>query len=698
LKMNKHAISQVKMSIVIIIVVVAVAAGAYLAIRPSGSQVTSTMSTVSTTSVPNPDTLVVETLGQPDSVDPATAYTIRDTPVTQNVFEELLGFVGDNASKVVPWLAQSYDVSPDGLTYTFHLRTGITFSDGTRVDAYAVYYSLMRTMIIDDPNGPSWAMLQVMRGGMNYSKQYNNAGPSAPNGYGATYTQAEVNDFLNAKPIEIIDNQTVALHLERPYAGWPFVIAFIGTAIYSPTAYTAHWTAPTGGIGYINGATAGDYSDQLNPWAGSNAVGSGPYILQSWDKETQTVILVQNTNYWGGPFQRGIAPIKNVIIKGVDDPNTSILDFKAGTADIIGIPTSITSYLPGGLIFQFANESVWYSQHSLVSTNPDYQLFPQSGVWPQFSSEILAFNQKILDENGNPLAFQPFSDIRVRKAFTLAFNRTSYIHDVLDDFGVPATQIVPPGMFGYDPTIQPTSYDLATAKALLIDAGTNPLTPNNAFSPQNPKSVEFEYIIGYTSDEAAATLLATTINSMSSDTGLSATVVGIAGPQLHAMRHHHRLQAFFLAWYVDYPDPDDFLEPYGYSGGYFPPTMAYNDPNASQLVLEQSSIINPTQRLQMISQIQHLVNNDYAYIWMSYGAAYSLSRSWVHERANASLASGIDHYNQVIDGYYFYEIQKGDPTSPMSSATHISFLAQNQWTILGIIELAAAVLISKKWF
>jgi len=103
--MNKLAISQVKMSIVIIIIVVAVAAGAYLGIRPSSPQVATSM-TSGAVSVPNPDTLVVETLGQPDSVDPATAYTVRDTPITQNVFEELLGFVGDNASQVVPWLAQ----------------------------------------------------------------------------------------------------------------------------------------------------------------------------------------------------------------------------------------------------------------------------------------------------------------------------------------------------------------------------------------------------------------------------------------------------------------------------------------------------------------------------------------------------------------------------------------------------------------
>ena len=129
---------------------------------------------------------------------------------------------GNKSDTVIPWLAQSYTVSPDGLTYTFKLRSGITFSDGTPFDANAVWYSFMRTMIIDDPDSCSWTILQVLRGGQNYSKQYNNAGPSAPQGYGPTYTQAEVNDLLNAKPIEVIDSMTVAMHLERPYAGLPF--------------------------------------------------------------------------------------------------------------------------------------------------------------------------------------------------------------------------------------------------------------------------------------------------------------------------------------------------------------------------------------------------------------------------------------------------------------------------------------------
>jgi len=694
--MSNRAISKVQAAIVIVIIIVAVAAGAYITAKPSGvtGPITQTTSAVS---VPNPDTLTVETIGQPDILDPAIDYEIRGANIIQNLYEQLLFFSGPNASQVVPWLAQSYDVTPDGLTYTFHLRSGITFSDGTPVDANAVYFSLMRAMIIDDPNGPAWAMLQVLRGGQNFSKSYNNAGPSAPNGYGDKYTQAEVNDFVNAKPVEVIDPQTVALHLERRYAGWPFVMAFTVTAILSPTAFKAHWTAPTDGTGYIDGITAGDYSDQLNPWAATNAVGSGAYMLQSWDKETQTVVMVRNEHYWGGPSNRGIAPIKNVIVKGVDDPNTRILDFKTGTADIIGIPSSITAIMSGGLIFQFADKDAWYTQHKLVSLSSDYQLFPGDGLWPQFSTQVIGFNQKILGADGKPVAFQPFSDVRIRKAFTLAFNRTSYLHDVMQDFGVPASQMIPPGMFGYNQTIQPTPYDLDTAKQLLLNAGANPMTPGNAFSAQNSKSVEFEYIIGYAADEAAATLLATSINSMSSDTGLSATVVGIAGPQLHALRHEHRLQAFFLAWYVDYVDPDDFLVPFALGNvGYYPPTMGYDNPKVDQLIIEQAKTIDPAQRLQLINQIQQLVNEDYAYVWLNYGAAYSLSRSWVHERANASVASGIENNNPAMYGYFLFELEKGNQISPSSSATQVSFLALSRF--LNLIELPAIVLSSKKAF
>ena len=684
-----RAISRVQAAIVIVVIIAAVAAGAYLASPGPVGPSNTTQQATTQGGMQNPDTISVETIGQPDTLDPAIDYEIHGANVIQNLYEQLLFFKGEEADQVIPWLAQSYDVSSDGLTYTFHLRSGITFTDGTPFDANAVYFSLMRAMIIDDPNGPAWAMLQVLRGGQNYSKSYNNAGPSAPNGYGDKYTKAELDEFLNAKPVEVIDPQTVALHLERPYGGWTFVMAFTVTAIVSPTAFKAHWTAPTDGTAYIEGATAGDYQNELNPWPATNAVGTGPYMLKSWDKASQTIVLVRNENYWGSPDKRGIAPTPNVVIKGVDDPNTRVLDLKAGTCDIIGIPSSITSIMSGGLIFQFADKDTWFTQHKLVATSPDYQLFPADGLWPQFSTQVIGFNQKIVGPDGKAQAFQPFADQRIRKAFTLAFNRTSYLHDVLQDFGVAASQMIPPGMFGYNQAIQPTPYDLDTAKQLLLDASANPMTPDNAFSPKSPKTVEFSYILGYAGDEAAATILSTAINTMAPDTGLYASVVGIAGPQLHALRHQHRLQVFLLAWYVDYVDPDDFLVPFALGNvGYYPPTMSYDNPKVDQLITEQAKTTDSTQRLQLINQIQQLVNEDYAYVWLNYGAAYSLSRSWIHERAGASVASGIEHNNPAMYGYFLFELQKGSSSS--GQTLFPAFLAQ--------LQLPATLAFSKRAF
>ncbi|MGA8857739.1 MAG: hypothetical protein WB643_11315, partial [Candidatus Bathyarchaeia archaeon] len=80
----------------------------------------------------------------------------------------------------------------------------------------------------------------------------------------------------------------------------------------------------------------------------------------------------------------------------------------------------------------------------------------------------------------------------------------------------------------------------------------------------------------------------------------------------------------------------------------------------------------------------------------NYGAAYSLSRSWVHERAGASVASGIEHNNPAMYGYFLFELQKGDQISPSSSATRVSFLALSRF--LNLIELPAIVLSSKKAF
>jgi peptide/nickel transport system substrate-binding protein len=683
--LSSKAITRVQAAIVIVVIILGVAAGAYFAIPRSATPTTST-----STPVAHPDTIVDEVIGSPDTLDPATDYEIYGAAVIQNVYEQLLFFKGDKADQVVPWLAQSYDMSPDGLTYTFHLRSGVNFTDGTPLDANAVYFSLMRAMIIDDPDGPAWAMDQVVRGGMNFSKQYNNAGPSAPTGYGDKYTQGELQDFINAKGIEVIDPMTVAIHLEHPYVAWPFVMAFSVTAIVSPTAFKAHWTAPTDGTPYIQGATCGDYHNVLNPWPADNMVGSGPYMLKSWDKATLTLLLVRNENYWGGPDKRGLAPVPNVVLKEVDDDNTRVLDFKTGVSDLSAEPTNGPLTFPGGLIFQFVDKDTWYSQHKLVSVSPDYQVFPTQGLWPQFTTQSMSYNQKIRGADGKLQTFQPFEDIRIRHAFTLLFNRTAYLHDVLYDFAIPAAQIVPPGMLGYNASIQPTPYDVATAKQLLLDAGKNPITPANAFNVSNPRTIEIPYNLGNSGREAAATLLATAVNNLASATGLYATVVGLQGTEVLRERRTGQLNIELLGWWVDYVDPDDFLVPFASgTAGFFPTRIGYNNPAVNTLISEQASISDTAKREQVISQIEEMVNNDWVYLWLQHGGTYAVSRSWLHERANATVASGVASYNPAMYGYFFYEIEKGSSmSSPSAYSTEPLFLLLNQ--------LAAASLLPTK--
>ena len=73
--------------------------------------------------------------------------------------------------------------------------------------------------------------------------------------------------------------------------------------------------------------------------------------------------------------------------------------------------------------------------------------------------------------DGNPLARNPFLDIRVRQAFSKAIDRRALIERLMDGFAVPAGQFVHEGQFGYTPTIKPDDYDPDGARRLLAEAG-----------------------------------------------------------------------------------------------------------------------------------------------------------------------------------------------------------------------------------
>lgn len=145
---------------------------------------------------------------EPPNLDPtgAAAQAI-DSVMYSNVFEGLTRFMSDGA--VVPGLAASWDISADGLSYTFNLQTGVTFHDGTAMDAEDVKFSLDRARAEDSTN-------------------------------------AQKGLFANIAAVDVIDAATVKVTLSQPTGNFLFNMAWGDAVIVAPESTETNATAPVG--------------------------------------------------------------------------------------------------------------------------------------------------------------------------------------------------------------------------------------------------------------------------------------------------------------------------------------------------------------------------------------------------------------------------------------------------------------------
>ncbi|MBT3239494.1 MAG: peptide ABC transporter substrate-binding protein [Chloroflexi bacterium] len=215
--------------------------------------------------------LVVGTTDSWTSFEPAWVYSFHDWEIFHNIADGLLNSVEGGAGAVYPALAESYDVSDDGLVYTFHLREGVTFPDGTPFNADAVVFSLERVAVVDAAEGENAGFL--------YS----------------AYTTG----------VEKIDDMTVAVTFADNFAFSPQLVATNVWKILNPNVYSADSAGTT--------LTAG---------------GIGPYVIESFT-EGEELVLVANESYYG------TAPVESkVIIRYFADSSTMALALQTGEIDI----------------------------------------------------------------------------------------------------------------------------------------------------------------------------------------------------------------------------------------------------------------------------------------------------------------------------------------------------------------------------
>ena len=276
--MNRRILS----TMVALLAILLVVAGCAVPTAPGGAPASATRSPSEETADAGASagTLVIAIAEDTASLDPGRAFETLPSIIHKATYQTLVTFPPDSVESVIPNLAASWQISEDGLVYTFTLDENARFANGNAVTAEDVLFSFNRMKNLT--GNPSFLA-----------------------------------DGIAA--IEAPDTSTVVLSLSAPDPSILAKLVFGAFSVVSKADVTAN-----GGTDAADAATA----DTAETWLNSYSAGSGPYVLESWNPGVETV-LVRNENYWGTP-----ATIERIIFRNIPEAATQKLQLEAGDIDI----------------------------------------------------------------------------------------------------------------------------------------------------------------------------------------------------------------------------------------------------------------------------------------------------------------------------------------------------------------------------
>jgi ABC-type transport system substrate-binding protein len=309
--------------------------------------------TLSKTGGTDPTTFTEATIGEPESFDPALDYENFGIYLMMNTYETLVFYDRESPISFVPQLAESWEISDDGLTYTFHIREGVTFHEGGTLTPSDVAYSLQRGMLQGGTASPQWLYYEAMFGVDTFTECGYPDISCLVDPTGAMMDDRET--LATADPAALVaaceavqgavvaDDAagTVTLNLTQP---WGPMIATLAQAWGS--AMDREWVIENGGWDgscdtwqdyYAMTAEEDPFKTIIN--------GTGPFMLDHWTPGEE-IVLVRNPNYWrtaevgpaweGGPT--GPAALERVVVLLVDEWGTRFAMLQAGDADHVNVP------------------------------------------------------------------------------------------------------------------------------------------------------------------------------------------------------------------------------------------------------------------------------------------------------------------------------------------------------------------------
>jgi len=248
------------------------------------------------------DVLIVGQIAEPQALDPAAVTAVNDFRILMNMYDGLVRYK-DGTLEVEPALASEWSISEDGTVYTFTLREGVTFHDGSAFDAEAVKFNFDRMLDEEHP--------------------YHDTGP-----FPLAFFFSAVQD------VAVIDAQTVQFTLNAPYAPFLTNLAYPTGLIVSPAAVREH---------------GADF--------GRNPSGTGAFTFDEW-RSNEAVVVQANPDYWDGAPE-----LQTVVFRPITDANTRTAEMLAGGIDLmVEVPPVALSEFQGDAfsVHEQAGPHVWF--------------------------------------------------------------------------------------------------------------------------------------------------------------------------------------------------------------------------------------------------------------------------------------------------------------------------------------------------
>jgi ABC-type transport system substrate-binding protein len=320
--------------------------------------------------------------------------------------------------------------------------------------------------------------------------------------------------------------------------------------------------------------------ERLGQDFGTHPVGSGPYILKEW-KHGQHLILASREDYFEGRSR-----LNGIYYRVIPEDLTAVVEFETGRLDVLLIPSS---------------------EYHHFTTDPEWRDLVYGR--PGLNSYYLGLN----------CTRPPFNDIRVRQAVNYGIDRQHILNTVFERRGVLAAGPVPPGLWKDNvlpQALKGYGYDPQKAKELIREAGAEGTT-----------------IKIYISADPEVLDIVTVIQGYLANIGLKAEITQLDWSAFKQAVNEGEPDAFWLSWWADYPDPEDFLYPLFHSAsvGTGGNRTRCTDPELDHLIEAAQHTMNERQRYRLYRQAEDRIIQNAPWVFMWNRSDYYVLQPWVKD-------------------------------------------------------------------